>query len=46
MKRWDQNGYPGYWLGDVEWIQLAQYRDRWQYVVNMVINVRMLAPRI
>jgi hypothetical protein len=31
--------------GDVEWIQLAQDRDRWQAVVNTVMNLRVLAPR-
>jgi hypothetical protein len=42
---WYQNGYYGDWLGDLEWIQLATYRDWWRSVVNMVINLRMLAPR-
>jgi hypothetical protein len=31
--------------GDVEWIHLAQYRDRWRAVVNAVMNLRVLAPR-
>jgi hypothetical protein len=31
--------------GSVEWIQLAQDRGRWQAVVNMVMNLRVLAPR-
>jgi hypothetical protein len=35
----------GNWLGDLEWIQLAQYRDWWRSTGNMVINLRMLAPR-
>jgi hypothetical protein len=30
--------------GGVEWIHLAQDRDRWQAVVNTVINVWVLAP--
>jgi hypothetical protein len=34
-----------YWLGDVEWIQLAQDRDRWRAVVNTVMNLRVLTPR-
>jgi hypothetical protein len=32
--------------GSVDWIQLAQDRDRWWALVNMVINLRILAPRI
>jgi hypothetical protein len=31
--------------GDVEWIQLAQDRDRWRAVVSAVMNLRVLAPR-
>jgi hypothetical protein len=30
--------------GSVEWIQLAQDRDRWRAVVNTVTNLRVLAP--
>jgi hypothetical protein len=29
----------------VEWIHLAEDRDRWQAVVNAVMNLRDLAPR-
>jgi hypothetical protein len=31
--------------GSVEWIHLAQDRDRWEAVVNAVMNLRVLAPR-
>jgi hypothetical protein len=30
--------------GGVEWIRLAQYRDRWRALVNAVMNLRILAP--
>jgi hypothetical protein len=32
------------WRG-VEWIHLAQDRDRWWALVNTVMNLRVLAPR-
>jgi hypothetical protein len=32
-------------LGGVDWIRLAQDRDRWQAVVSVVMNLRVLAPR-
>jgi len=28
-------------MGDMEWIDLAQDRDRWQALVNSVINLRV-----
>jgi hypothetical protein len=31
--------------GGVEWIHLAQDRDRWGAVVNAVINLQVLGPR-
>jgi hypothetical protein len=31
--------------GRVEWIHLAQDRDRWRAVVNAVMNLRVLEPR-
>jgi hypothetical protein len=32
------------WVG-VEWIQLAQDRDRWRAVVNAMMKLRVLHPR-
>jgi hypothetical protein len=29
----------------VDWIRLAQDRDRWQAVVSAMMNLRVLAPR-
>jgi hypothetical protein len=31
--------------GSVDWIQLAQDRDRWRDLVSTVMNLRVLAPR-
>jgi hypothetical protein len=31
--------------GSVEWLQLAQDRDRWRPLVNTVMNLRVLALR-
>jgi hypothetical protein len=33
------------WGGGVEWIHLAQDRDRWRAVVNAVMNHQVLGPR-
>jgi hypothetical protein len=35
----------GRFVGGVEWIHLAQDRDRWWSVVNAVMNLRALAPQ-
>jgi hypothetical protein len=32
-------------LGGLDWIRLAQDRDRWRAVVSAVMNCRFLAPR-
>jgi hypothetical protein len=32
-------------LGGVDWIRLAQYRDRWRAVVSAVMNLWVLTPR-
>jgi hypothetical protein len=32
-------------LGGVDWIRLAQDRDRWLAVLSAVMNLRVLAPR-
>jgi hypothetical protein len=32
-------------LGGVDWIQLAQDRDRWWAVVSAVMNLQVLVPR-
>jgi hypothetical protein len=45
MGGWDPNGSEGDLLGGVEWIQLAQDRDRWRGLVKTVTNLRVLVPR-
>jgi hypothetical protein len=32
-------------LGSVDWIRLAQDRNRWRAVVSAVMNLRVIAPR-
>jgi hypothetical protein len=32
-------------LGGVDWIRMAQDRDRWRVVVSAAMNLRVLAPR-
>jgi hypothetical protein len=33
----------GWWV--LEWIDLARDRDRWRAVVNVMMNLRVLAPQ-
>jgi hypothetical protein len=46
-RRWEDEikmGLTEIGWGRVEWIQLAQDRDRWRAVVSAVMNLRVLAP--
>jgi hypothetical protein len=38
-RRWVDNIRMG--LGDVDWIGLAQDRDSWRALVNLVLNLRV-----
>jgi hypothetical protein len=39
-RRWEDN-IREIGFGDVDWIHLAQDRDRWRALVNMVMNLRV-----
>jgi hypothetical protein len=45
MREWDQMDLREIGWGGVEWIHLAQDRDRWRAVVNAVMKLPILAPR-
>jgi hypothetical protein len=38
-RRWEDNIKMD--LGDVDWIHLAQNRDRWRALVNTLMNLRV-----
>jgi hypothetical protein len=47
-RRWEDGIKMDLWeigWGGVEWIHLAQDRDRWRTVVNAVMNLLVLAPQ-
>jgi hypothetical protein len=43
-RRWEDNikmNFQGMECGGMDWIELAQDRDRWQALVNVVMNLRV-----
>jgi hypothetical protein len=42
---WNRMDFRDIGLGGVDWIRLAQDKDRWRAVVSAVMNLRVLAPR-
>jgi hypothetical protein len=43
-RKWEDNikmDLREIWFGDVDWIHLAQDRDRWRGLVNTVMNLRV-----
>jgi hypothetical protein len=42
---WVRMGLREIGFGGVDWIRLAQDRDRWWAVVSAVMKLRVLAPR-
>jgi hypothetical protein len=45
-RRWEDGILRRLAWGGVDWIRLAQDRDRWRAVVSAVMNLRVLAPQI